>query len=559
MESFLTASRRGLWLIGSLSLATNLLLLALPVYSLQIFDRVLLSRSGDTLWILTLGVAVALASATIVEALRGQLLLRLSNRLAVALEKPLFDATLQRAVGQTEKSLQLMRDLNAMRGFISAPQGLVALIDAPLIPVYLLVVYAMHSWLGHAMMIGAIALMAIAWANEKATASLTRRSLENVQDAHRTLEGILASGDMVAAHGIARNVFDLWRTKQHQALAATSMAGTTGGEFAAAAKGVRLQVNVALTGLGAYLAIHDELTLGAMIAANMLTARALAPMELLIGATRQLIAVKLSWQRLRAATQAEEAGQITRLPPCQGDVEFERVIYMPPGTNQPTIKGLTFKIEAGTFLGLIGPSAAGKSTLARLLCGVWEPKSGVVRIDGADILTWHREDLGRACGYLPQDVQLLDGTVRQNIARFMEAGDEAIIAAAQAAGAHDLIVRLPKGYETRVGTAGTWLSAGQRQRIGLARALFGDPRLIVLDEPNSNLDTEGEQALEESLARARSRGATLVVISHRPAVLALADVLAVLVDGQLQQIGSRQDVLKRVQPSAIHSAPLHVA
>ena len=549
MENFLRSSRRGLWLIGGLSLTTNLLLLALPIYTLQIFDRVLLSRSVDTLWILTLGVAVALGAATVVEGLRGQLLLRLSNRLALALDRPLFDEILQRATHRGDRSLQPMRDLNTVRGFISAPQGLVALIDAPLVPFYLLVVYLLHPWLGHAMVIGAVTLIVIAWSNEKATAPTARRAMDSVQNAQQWLEDLLGSADMVVAHGISNEVFQHWRSKQNQALAATSSAGTVGGQFASAAKGIRLQLNIALTALGAYLAINDEITLGAMIAANILTSRALAPIELLIGATRQLIGVKVAWQRLTGMLKNEPPREATRLPPCQGHLEFERVIYIPPGTEQPTIKGVSFKIEAGTFLGLIGPSAAGKSTLARLSCGVWEPKSGVVRLDGADIRIWHRENFGRSCGYLPQDVQLLGGTVRENICRFMDASDDSVIAAAKTAGAHELIVRLSSGYETRVGAAGAWLSAGQRQRIGLARALFGDPQLIVLDEPNSNLDAEGEQALEESLIRAKARGATLVVISHRPAVLAHADTLAVLVDGQLQQFGPRQDILNRVQPS----------
>ena len=559
MEQFLHSSRRGLWLIGGLSLTTNLLLLALPIYSLQIFDRVLLSRSFDTLWVLTLGVIFALSVGAILEGFRGQLLLRLSNRLALAMDRQIFDELLQRATRRGDRSLLPMRDLNTVRGFIGAPQGLVALIDAPLVPLYLLVVYLLHPWMGHTMVIGAVVLIFIAWINEKATAANTRRALESVQSSQQALEDVLASSETVVAHGVTSEVFGHWRAKQNQAHAAMSDAGTVGGQFASAAKGIRLHLNIALTAVGAYLAINDQITLGAMIAANILTSRALAPIELLIGATRQLIGVRLAWERLRGMSKTEQSRDATRLPPVRGAVAFERVIYIPPGTDQPTIKGISFQIEAGSFVGLIGPSAAGKSTLARLACGVWEPKSGAVRLDGADIRVWHREDFGRSCGYLPQDVQLLGGTVRENICRFMDAGDDAVVAAAKAAGAHEMILRFANGYETLIGAGGARLSAGQRQRIGFARALFGDPRLIVLDEPNSNLDSEGEQALEESLVRAKARGATLVVISHRPAVLAHADTLAVLVDGQLQQFGPRQEILSRVQPPAAVAVSHHAA
>jgi PrtD family type I secretion system ABC transporter len=476
LEKFLQSSRRGLWLIGGLSLTTSLLVLALPVYSLQIFDRVLLSRSVDTLWVLTLGVVLALGVAAIVEGFRGQLLLRLSNRLALALDRQIFDELLQRATRRGDRSLQPMRDLNTVRGFIGAPQGLVALIDAPLVPLYLLVVYLLHPWMGHTMVIGAVLLIAIAWTNEKVTASSTRRALETVQESQQALEDVLGSADTVVAHGVSNEVFQHWRMKQNKALAAMSDAGTVGGQFASAAKGIRLHLNIALTAVGAYLAINDQITLGAMIAANILTSRALAPIELLIGATRQLIGVRLAWERLTGTSKSEQSREATRLPPARGQVEFEKVIYIPPGMDQPTIKGITFRIEAGSFLGLIGPSAAGKSTLARLACGVWEPKSGTVRLDGADIRVWHREDFGRSCGYLPQDVQLFGGTVRENICRFTDAGDDAVVDAARAAGAHEMILRFTNGYETLIGAGGARLSAGQRQRIGLARALFGDPQ-----------------------------------------------------------------------------------
>ncbi len=551
LQHFVQSVRHGLWLVAAISFITNVMMLALPLYSLQIFDRVLLSHSMDTLWVLTLGVCIAMTSVALLENLRGQLLLRLSNRLALSLEQRIFDETLLRASRIGDHSLQAMRDLGMLRNFISAPQGLVALIDAPWVPIYIIVVYFMHPWLGHVMVIGAVLLITVALATEKFVMPITKVGLNAIQQAQNRLDGLIKGSSVVVAHGMNHQAFDYWQILQHDALATTSRASVHGGQFASIAKGARLFLNIALTGIGAYLVIHNEISMGAMIAANIMTSRALAPMELLIGASRQLIGVNMAYQRLEEMLKKNTPPPSIRLPSPRGEIELERVIFMPPGSDQPTIKGISLKLEPGTFLALIGPSAAGKSTLAQLLCGVWLPKSGVIRLDGADVNAWNREDFGRNCGYLPQDVQLMNGTVRQNICRFTDADDEAIVAAAQAASAHELIVRLPKGYDTEVGQAGTALSAGQRQRIGLARALFGDPKLIVLDEPNANLDTDGEIALAESLAKAKARGATLVVISHRPSLLGLADMIAVLVDGQLQQFGPRQEIMKKLQPHAV--------
>lgn len=547
LSRFFASVRRGLILIAGISLAANLLMLALPIYTLQVFDRVLLSRSLDTLWVLTLGVTIVVVTIALLEWLRGQLVLRLSNRLALTFERSLFDEILLRAARMSDRSLQPLRDLSMLRNFISAPQGLVALIDAPLVPIFLFVVFLMHPWLGVVMTVGMIALFAMAWVAEKTSAPLSRTAFAQAQSAQRRLADLAQGSDVLAAHGMSRRAYEYWQDMQHPSMVSASQAGVRTSDFASAAKGVRLILHVSLTAVGGYLAMTDQITLGAMIAANILGSRGLAPIELLIGASRQMTGARLSWQRLEQLLNVQVPPAMTRLPPPRGEIDVERVVYAPPGSTRTTIKGISFHLAPGTFLGLVGPSAAGKSTLGRLLCGVWVPQSGTIRLDGADLQIWDREDFGRSCGYLPQDVQLFDGTVRENICRFTGASDEAVIAAAMAAGAHEFIVRLPQGYETPAGVGGAALSAGQRQRIGLARALFGDPQLVVLDEPNANLDNEGEEALAQSLARLKARGATVIVISHRPTVLALADMLAVLMDGQLQQFGARQEVLKRLQ------------
>jgi PrtD family type I secretion system ABC transporter len=547
LGQFFASVRRGLLLIAGISLAANLLMLALPIYSLQVFDRVLLSRSLDTMWVLTLGVTLVVVTVALLEWLRGQLVLRLSNRLALSFERNLFDEILLQATRMNDRSLQPLRDLSMLRNFISAPQGLIALIDAPLVPIFLLVVYLMHPWLGVVTTVGMITLFAMAWIADKTSAPLSKTAFAQAQSAQRRLADLAQGSDVLAAHGMNRRAYEYWQNMQHPSMVSASHAGAHTSDFASVAKGVRLILSVSLTAVGGYLAMTDQITVGAMIAANILGSRGLAPIEVLIGASRQMIGVRLSWQRLEKLLNVQAAPAMTRLPSPRGAVDVERVVYAPPGSTRTTIKGISFRLEPGTFLGLVGPSAAGKSTLGRLLCGVWVAQSGIIRLDGADLQIWDREDFGRSCGYLPQDVQLFDGTVRENISRLGEASDEDVIAAAMAAGAHEFIVKLPQGYETPAGVGGAALSAGQRQRIGLARALFGNPQLVVLDEPNANLDSEGEEALALSLARLKARGATAIVISHRPTVLAVADMLAVLVEGQLQQFGPRPEVLKRIQ------------
>lgn len=548
---FFHSVKDGVLMVAAISVVSNVLLLALPIYSLQIFDRVLLSRSMDTLWVLSFGVLIALGCAVLLESFRSQLLLRLSNRLSLAFEGQLLGEILQRASRNGDRSLQSVRDLGAVRNFVSAPQGLVALIDAPWVPFYLIVVFLLHPVLGYAMLGGAAVLVLIAWVTERFASPMIKAAGEAAQTAQRRLDSLAHGADAILAHGVGPQVQKHWEQAQHESIAIGSRAATTGGHLASAAKGTRLLLNVVLTALGAYLAAKDQITMGAMIAANIITSRALAPLELLIGASRQLIAVRIAWRRLEQILAGLVDQAYTRLPAPVGRIDVEQLIFMPPGAAQPSIKGLSFKLEPGTFLGLIGPSGSGKSTLARLMVGILAPRSGVVRLDGADVMAWDRADFGKACGFLPQDVQLIEGSVHQNIARFMDAADEDVVAAAQAAAAHEMILRLPQGYMTQVGPGGAILSAGQRQRVGLARALFGAPNLIVLDEPNSNLDSEGEVALAECLAKAKARGATLVVVSHRPSVLGQADLLAILVDGQMQQFGPRQEILKRAQPQAV--------
>ncbi len=544
--------RRALLVVAATSTAMNLLLFALPLYSLQVYDRVLTSRSADTLWLMTLIVLFALCATAALDAVRGRLLLRIGNAYSLKLGPRLLDASIAQSARSSEPVSQVLRDMSTVRGFVAGPQGLAALYDAPLVPLFLIAVYMMHVGLGHAMLFGVGVLFALTLLTESLTGPHLRAAGEASIAAQRRIDGVMQNAEAVEAMGMRAAMRDYWQTAQGQAMAEASVASDRATGVAAFAKWVRLLLNLLITAAGAWYVIHDEITIGGMVAANILAARGLAPLEMMIGAWKGLVGTRIAVERINLAlekfTRAESAMQ---LPSPRGTLTVERLVYAPPGAEQATLKGISFQVPAGAWLGLVGPSAAGKSTLAKLICGVWQPRSGVVRLDGADVYTWARADFGRYCGYLPQDVELFAGTVRDNIARFgatAQADDTVVVAAAQMAGVHEMILRLDKGYDTLLGPGGCSISAGQRQRIGLARALLGEPKLVVLDEPNSNLDADGEQALVQAVQRVRKKGATVVMISHRPSLLADADLLGVMVDGQMQHFGPRDEVLAKIQP-----------
>ncbi len=543
--------RRSLITVGIASTVINLLLFALPLYSLQVYDRVLSSRSADTLWLLTLIVAIALTLSALVDTLRSRMLLRIGNAYALALGPRLLDASIAYSARMAEPNGQAMRDLQTVRSFISGQQGLVTLFDAPQAPLFLAMVYAMHPGLGHTMLFGMVVLLGVALATESLTGQLLRAAGEAGFSAQRRIDAVVQNAEVVEAMGMRAAMRDYWQIAQSQAMGVASQAGDRAAHLAGMAKGVRLMLSLLLAAVGAWFAIHDQITIGAMVAVGILAARGLAPLETMIGAWKGLVSTRTAITRLNLALERFPRAESTMsLPVPSGRLSIERLVYGPPGAEQQTLKGISFSLEPGSWLGLIGPSAAGKSTLAKLICGVWQPRSGSVRLDGADVFVSNRTEFGRHCGYLPQDVDLFAGSVRANIARFAPADDAEVVAAAQMAGCHELILRLPKAYDTEIGSGGATLSGGQRQRIGLARALFRQPRLIVLDEPNSSLDNEGEAALLKAVNSARAAGSTIVMISHRPSALAGADLLAVMVDGQLQHFGPRDEVLAKVQPPA---------
>jgi PrtD family type I secretion system ABC transporter len=543
------ASRRALGAVAAVGVVTNLLMLALPLFSLQVFDRVLSSRSIDTLWLLTIGVLIALGTIAVLEVIRSRMLVRIGNRYALEMQPRVLDASLTRSALQGVRRAEALQDVGTVRNFLGTGRGLVALMDAPMTPVFILVVASLNHWLGIATAIGALVLFGLTLATEVFTAPHVRQATEAALRAQRRADAALANAEAIEAMGMRHAMLARWREEEGRHLALASEASDRAGALASLARLARMLLSLSITALGAYFAVTDRLTIGGMVASTMLAARALGPMEVLIGAWRQFVQARASLDRLNellAKFKREESEM--QLPAPTGAVAMEGVVYAPPGREQPTIRGVSLAVPAGTMVGLIGPSGAGKSTLAKLVCGVWPARSGAVRLDGADVYTWNRRDFGKYVGYLPQDVELFAGSVRDNIARFGEADDAQVVAAAQLVGLHELILRLPDGYSTDIGPGGAALSGGMRQRVALARALFGEPKLVVLDEPNASLDTEGEQALVEALAATKARGATLIVITHRPSILAAADQIAVLIAGRVERAGPARELIGLVTP-----------
>jgi len=532
---------------GLFSVVVNLLLLVPALYMLQLFDRVITSRNESTLVLLTFIAVFALGMMSLLDAVRARLL----AAAAAALDRHLGPKVLGGLLAQTARlsgaeHLNGLRDVNTLRAFLLGP-GVLAVFDAPWMPLFLALIFVFHPVLGIFALGGAVTMVLIAVANER----FTRKPLERVQvearRAGRYVDSAVRNAEVATALGMLPALTRRWSALNDRVLREQAAASATGGAFSSATKFTRQLVQIVMLAVGAYLVVDQQASPGIMMASSIILGRALAPVELLVGSWRTLVELRGALARLSkllAATPAAVEG--LELPVPRGAVAVERLVFGLRQGERPILRGLSFSIEAGESLGLIGPSAAGKSTLARLIVGVWLPNVGNVRLDGADISSWPRERLGPHIGYLPQDVELFAGSVAENIARLGEPDSAAVIRAAQRAGVHDLVLRLPKGYDSEVGDGGAALSPGQRQRIGLARALYGEPRLVVLDEPNANLDTEGDEALMRALRDLKQAGVTTIVVAHRPSLLAGMDKLLVLRDGAIEMFGPRAEIMARV-------------
>jgi len=531
--------------VGLFSAVINLLMLAAPLYMLQVYDRVLQSRNEITLLMLTLLILAAYLLMGTLEFVRSFVLIRIGAKLDMQMNKRIytagFEQNLKTAGGNAGQALQ---DLTQIRQFVTG-QGLFAFFDAPWFPFYLFVIFLFNVYLGLFAVLGVALMLALAYVNERVSSKPLAEANAMAVASSQLASSNLRNAEVIEAMGMLSNLMARWFKLHGRFLQLQGEASEKSAVVTAMSKFVRISVQSLALGFGALLVIEGKISPGMMIAGSILIGRATGPIDQLIAVWKQWSSVKSAYRRvneLLAANPPRQGGM--DLPKPQGFVSLESVSAAPPGSTLAVLRGLTLSLQPGDVLGVIGPSGAGKSTLARLLVGVWPAALGKVRLDGADIYQWNKDQLGAHVGYLPQDIELFAGTVAENIARFGEVDSDKVIAAAQLAGVHDMILHFPQGYDTRLGEAGAGLSGGQKQRLALARAMFGDPSLLVLDEPNSNLDDVGEQALVQALHALRQRGKTIVVITHRSTVLSATTKLLLLREGLAQAFGPRDQVLQ---------------
>lgn len=536
-----------LYVAGVFSFFINLMLLAPILYMLQIFDRVLTSRSEPTLYMLTLVVGIALVSMAFVDLARSRLMLILGRRIDEMLGERVLENLIRHASSACRSGyLHGLKDIVTLRSFFSG-NNITALFDAPWLIFFILIIFLFHPILGVIAFAGSLILLLLAWVNEKSN----RKELERYQDSSRRSAQFMDHGvrnaDVLNSMGMTARFTARWERSNKETLERLQDTNMRMGAIHTGSKFVRQSIQVAMMGVGVYLVIHDNLTPGLMIASTILLGRAMAPVESLIGNWNGLVSARSAYARL-GKLFPEIFTDTTKhpLPAPTGRIQVESIYLAGKSAGNPIIRHAELDLPAGKSLAILGPSGSGKSSLAKLIVGIWSPTSGHVRIDGADVANWDKNFLGQHIGYLPQDVELFPGSISDNIGRFDDSNADAILAAAKAAHAYDLILRLPEGFDTELGTGGIQLSAGQAQRIGLARALFGKPRIIVLDEPNANLDAEGEQALVQTLNDLKGQGMTVIMITHKPALVGSMDYLLVMRDGRIELLGPREDVLAKL-------------
>ncbi|UTW08488.1 type I secretion system permease/ATPase [Pseudomonas benzenivorans] len=544
--------RRTFIALACFSGVINLLMLTPAVYMLQVYDRALVSSNVTTLLMLTLLVVGLYVLMGLLEMVRSTVLIRVGNRLDMMLNKRVFTAAFERNLNRAGGNpAQALQDMAQVRQFLTG-NGLFAFFDSPWTPIYLFVIYLVHPLLGLITLIGSLLLVALAYLTEVSTRKPLAEANQASVASGTYANNNLRNAEVIEAMGMLPAIRERWFGNHQKILEKQTLASDRAAYINGTTRFLRVTLQSLILGTGALLAIEGKITPGMMIACSILAGRALAPVELAISTWKQLLASRASWGRLSGLlSDFPERKPSMPLPKPEGQVSVEGAFANAPGTPLNILRNISFSLVPGETLGIIGPSAAGKSTLARLLVGVWPAHAGKVRLDGADIFQWNKDELGPWLGYLPQDVELFEGTIAENIARFGEVDGEAVILAAQQAGVHEMILRLPQGYDTPLSLDGNSLSGGQKQRIGLARALYGDPSLIVLDEPNASLDDVGEAALVKALAELKQRGKTLVLISHRPTILNIVDKVLVLREGTVHMFGSRDEVFNALRQASV--------
>ncbi len=543
-----------LWFAAGFSAVSNLLYLALPLYTFQIYGRVMTSYSVPTLLVITFAVLAAFIVSGLIDDYRAKVLINfgvvMDQRVSGKVFSALFDGVLR---GNPSMRSQALRDLDAFRQMLTG-SAFASLFDLPWLPVFIGVLFVIDPLIGVVTLLGAVILVGITIAQDRATRPALKEANEAALRSYAFTDAALRNGEVVRAMGMVEPLGQRWAGFRSVTMERSASASEHASVLSNVSKFARQGIQVLIIGIGAYLVIKGEIHSGLLFANMILAARALQPIDRLVGSWDGLNNGYRAYLRLNLLFKDwKPSAPATALPTPLGQLSVEAVNFAPPGANRFVLQGINLKVEPGEMLGIIGPSGAGKSSLARLIVGIWQPNSGTVRLDGADVYSWDRVEFGKHVGYLPQDTELFAGTIRDNIARFRpDVEDSAVIWAAQVAGVHQLILRLPNGYDTELGEAGHVLSAGQRQRVGLARAVMGNPRLLVLDEPNAALDAEGEEALVNAIDGLKAGGATIVIVSHKPSVFRSADKMLLLRDGRVELFGPREQVMARVvQPAAV--------
>jgi ATP-binding cassette subfamily C protein RsaD len=535
------------------SLFINVLALVSPIYMLQIYDRVLSSRNEMTLLFITVIAVFLFVVYAVLEALRTQVLVRAGIRFDGEVRGPVFKSVLNGTLTGRGNGAQAFRDVDIIREFMTGA-GLISFCDAPWIPVFIFVCFVLHPFFGVLAILAGLLILALAVWNDFATRAPLQRATVASIGAQNDASTTMRNAEVMHAMGMWRGLQRRWELRRDDLIAWQASASDRGGGIMASIRFVRQVTQTLILGGGAYLAITGKISAGAMIAASILVGRALAPIEQAVGQWKNFIAARGAWDRVQTTFRAADTiGARMPLPAPKGSLATESVTIVPPGGARPVVLGVTFTLEPGTTLGIIGPSAAGKSSLMRGIVGVWPVATGSIKIDGFDLRQWDPLQLGQYVGYLPQDVELFSGAVADNIARFSDFKVDEVIEAARIAGVHEMIQALPNGYDTQIGEGGTALSAGQRQRLALARTLFRRPPLLVLDEPNASLDSVGEQALAQALAYMK-RTSTIIFSTHKTNLLGLADKIMLLQNGQVAQFGDRDGVLVPLIEAGRHAA-----
>jgi len=534
------------WFVAIFSFFVNMLMLTGPLYMLQVYDRVLSSRSEATLIALSVLVLFLYGMMGLLDYVRGRIMGRVAARFQAALDLRVFDAVLRRAAVQNDELAQTgLRDLESVQRLMSSPV-LMAFFDIPWTPFFIVAIMIFHPWMGYLAIVGGAILIVVTLINQIVSKTPTQKSNSAVMQAERTSDQIRSEAEMVQALGMREDAFKRWMVARSQSLSGQINSADLSGTFTTMTKTFRMLLQSAMLGLGAYLVLQGELTPGAMIAGSILMGRALAPVELMIGQWALVQRARKGWDNLaQLLSEVPEAGERTELPRPAAKLDVQQLTVVAPGEQQAALRLVSFNVMPGQACGVIGASGSGKSTLARALTGVWRPAGGKIRLDGASLDQYGAETLGKHIGYLPQRVTLFDGTIAENIARLSAAPDaQKVVEAAQKADAHEMILKLPQGYDTQVTAAGGRLSGGQMQRIGLARAMYGDPVILVLDEPNSNLDNEGSEAVNKAIKSFKEEGKAVLIMAHRPAAIRECDVLLMLEGGARAAFGPKDEVLQ---------------